>query len=135
MKETSTTVFSKISFSANSYHVKTSKLMAWQINWPISIWYEFLLKGVSRQTLITATLINFKTILVLYNLNSTNQGFWGFYIMEYKYIASKFTLQTQTNGKSTKIQTCLHGLFPWDISFQSSVKKHIPPVSQLCLEK
>ena len=47
--------------------------------------------------------------------------------MEYKYISLKFTLQTQTNYKNTKIQTCLHRLFPWDISFQSSVKKHIPP--------
>ena len=47
--------------------------------------------------------------------------------MEYKYISSKFTLQTQTNYKSTKIQTCLHGPFPRDISFQSSVKKYIPP--------
>ena len=47
--------------------------------------------------------------------------------MEYKYISSTFTVQIQTNFKNTKIQTCLHGLFPWDISFQSSVKKHIPP--------
>ena len=46
--------------------------------------------------------------------------------MEYKYIYSKFTLQTQTNNKSTKIQTCLHGPFPWDNSFQSLFKKHIP---------
>ena len=52
--------------------------------------------------------------------------------MEYKYISSKFMLQTQTNNKSTKIQTCLHGLFPWDNSFQSSVKKHTTKVSQHC---
>ena len=43
--------------------------------------------------------------------------------MEYKYISSKFTLQTQTKYKNTKIQTCLHGFLPWYISFQSSVKK------------
>ena len=47
--------------------------------------------------------------------------------MEYKYISSKFTLQTQTSNKSTKIQTCLHVLFPWDNSFETSVKKDIPP--------
>ena len=25
--------------------------MEMQINWPISIWYEFLLKGISRETI------------------------------------------------------------------------------------
>ena len=47
--------------------------------------------------------------------------------MEYKNIASKFTLQTQTKCQITKTQACLQGLLPWDISFQSSVKKYIPP--------
>ena len=84
-----------IFFSENTYHVKTSNLIAFQINWLISIWYNFLLKGVSEQTLITVTLINCKIILVLYNLNSTNQGYEGFNIMEYKYISSKFTLQQE----------------------------------------
>ena len=41
--------------------------------------------------------------------------------MEYKYISSKFTLQTQTKYKNTKIQTCLHGLFLY--SHQSKKKK------------
>ena len=84
-----------IFFSKNTYHVKASNWIAFQINWLISIWYNFLLKGVSEQTLITVTLINCKIILVLYNLNSTNQGYEGFNIMEYKYISSKFTLQQE----------------------------------------
>ena len=25
--------------------------MEMQINWPVSIWYEFLLKGISRETI------------------------------------------------------------------------------------
>ena len=70
-KKTCTIVCSEILFSENSYHVKTNKLIAFLINWPISIWYEFLLKAVSKQTLIIATVINWKVILVLYNLNST----------------------------------------------------------------
>ena len=31
--------------------------------------------------------------------------------MEYKNISSKFTLQTHTKYKNTKIQTCLHEIF------------------------
>ena len=36
----------------------------------------FLMKGVFEQTLITATVINCKIILFLYDLNSTNQGYY-----------------------------------------------------------
>ena len=35
----------------------------------------FQSKLVSEQTLITATVINYKIILVLYDLNSTNQAY------------------------------------------------------------
>ena len=35
----------------------------------------FQSKRVSEQTLITATVINYKIILVLYDLNSTNQAY------------------------------------------------------------
>ena len=50
------------------------------------------------QTLIAATIIviNCRIILVLYDQTSTNHGFQGLNIMEYKNISSKFTLQTQT---------------------------------------
>ena len=34
-------------------------------------------------------------MLTLYDLSKTNQGYYGFNIMEYKNISSKFTLQTQ----------------------------------------
>ena len=61
-------------FQWNSYHVKTSKMIALQTNLPISIWYDYLLKGASEKALITATVISCKIILVQCNLNSTNQG-------------------------------------------------------------
>ena len=47
--------------------------------------------------------------------------------IEGKNISSKFMSQTQTKYKNTKIQTCLQGLLPWDMSFQSPIKKYIPP--------
>ena len=75
LKKTCAIVCSEISFSRNSYHVKASKVITLQINWPISIWYDFLLKGVSEQTLSTATVINCKIILLLHDLNSTNQEY------------------------------------------------------------
>ena len=37
-------ICSEISFTKNSYHM--------QIDWHISIWYKFLLKSISKQTLI-----------------------------------------------------------------------------------
>ena len=49
---------------------------------------------------------------MLYNLNSTNQGF---NIAEYKNISSKSTLQPRTKYKNTKMETCLQGLLPGDI--------------------
>ena len=36
-----------------------------------------------------------------------------FNIMEGKSVSSKFTLQTETKYKHTKIQTCLQSLLPW----------------------
>ena len=50
------------------------------------------------QTLTVATeiVINCRIVLVLYDLTSTNQGFQGLNIMEYKNISSNFMLQTQT---------------------------------------
>ena len=33
--------------------------------------------------------------------------------------------------KNTKSQTCLEGLLPWDMYFQSSVEKYIPPLEEL----
>ena len=50
------------------------------------------------QTFIAATVIviNCRITLVLYDLTSTNHGFQGLNIMEYKNIPSKFTLQTPT---------------------------------------
>ena len=36
---------------------------------------RFLLQSVSEQTLITANAINCRIILVLYDLNKTNQGY------------------------------------------------------------
>ena len=47
--------------------------------------------------------------------------------MEDKNISSKFTSHTQTKYKNTKMQTCLQGLLPWDMSFQSLIRKYIPP--------
>ena len=36
-------------------------------------------------------------------------------------------LQAQAKYKNTKIQSCLQGLLPWGMPFQSSVKRYIPP--------
>ena len=52
--------------------------------------------------------------------------------MECKNISLKFTLQTQTKYKSTKIRTCLQGLLAWDMSFQTSVKNCIPHKVSYC---
>ena len=41
----------------------------------VSVQYDFLLKSVSKQILITATAINCRIIIDLYDLNSTNQGY------------------------------------------------------------
>ena len=60
-----TIVCSEINYSKNSYHIDPSQLKALQINWPVSIWCNFLLKGVSKQTLITTTVIDFRIILAL----------------------------------------------------------------------
>ena len=100
-----------------------------QINWSISIWYDFLLKVVSKQTLITATVINYKIIIVLFDylIILTKGANEGFDIMEYKNFSWKFTLQAQAKYKNAKIQGCLQELLPWDMSFQSPVKKHTPP--------
>ena len=38
---------------------------------------------------------------------------YGFHIVEYKNISSKFTLQTQTKYKNTKTQNCLQELLAW----------------------
>ena len=51
-------------------------------------------------------------MLVLHNLNSTNQGHQWFSIMEYKCISSKFTLQIQTKYENTQIETCFQVLLP-----------------------
>ena len=88
-------ICSEITFSTDPFHIETNQLIALQTNWPVSIWYDFLLKGVPQQTLIAATVIDFIIILVLYELNSRNQRYELFNIMEYKNISSKFTLQTQ----------------------------------------
>ena len=44
------------------------------MSWPVSTLYDFLLKGMFEQTLITAVVIEFRIIVVLYDLNSRNQG-------------------------------------------------------------
>ena len=67
--KTCTIVCSEITFSTSPFHIETSPLLALQINWPFSIWYDFLLKGVSEQTLITAIVIDFRILIVLYDLN------------------------------------------------------------------
>ena len=66
---------SEITFSTNSFYIETSKLIALQINWLISIRYDFLLKGVPEQNLITAIVTDFRIIIVLHDLNSRNQGY------------------------------------------------------------
>ena len=58
LKKTCTLVYSEIPCSKNSYHVETSQLISLQINRPVSIGYDFLLKSLSKQILITATVIN-----------------------------------------------------------------------------
>ena len=68
-------VCSEITFKSNSFHTEISQLIALQINRPVSIWYNFLQKGVSKQTLITAIVTDFRIIIVLYDLNSRNQGY------------------------------------------------------------
>ena len=47
----------EIPFSDNWYHVKVGKLIALQINWPISIWCGFLLKVNSKQVLLQPMLL------------------------------------------------------------------------------
>ena len=44
------------------------------------------------------------------------------YIIEYKNISSKFTLQTQKKYKNSKIRISLQGLLPWDMSSDISQK-------------
>ena len=73
LKKTYTIVCSEITFSKNSYHVETNQLVALEISWPVSICYDFLLKGIYELILITATVIDFRIIRVLYDLNSRNQ--------------------------------------------------------------
>ena len=57
------------------YHIETNQLISSQINRPVLIPYDFLLKSVSEQVLITAIVINCQIILDLHELNSTNQGY------------------------------------------------------------
>ena len=45
--------------------------------------------------------------------------------MEYNNISLKFTLQTQTEYRNTKIQTCLQGLLPWDISLKRNTEGNV----------
>ena len=73
LKKACTIVCLETPFSKNSYHMGTNKLIDLQINWSISIWYDFLLRCF--QTLIAANVIVIicRIILVLYDLNSTNQ--------------------------------------------------------------
>ena len=49
--------------------------------------------------------------------------------MEYKNIFFKFTLHPQTEYKNIKIEACLQGLLPWDMSFQSNQKIYPNKVS------
>ena len=53
-----------IVFSKKSHHNETGQLICKAINWLISIWYEFLLKGISEQTIVQ---IFFKDMLLLKN--------------------------------------------------------------------
>ena len=41
------------------------------------MWYDFLLKGMFRQTLITTIVIDFSIIIVLHDLNSLTKGTRG----------------------------------------------------------
>ena len=38
-------------FSKKSYYIETGQLICKTINWLVYIWYEFLLKGISEQTI------------------------------------------------------------------------------------
>ena len=44
-----------------SYHIETGQLICKAINWVVSVWYEFLLKGVSEQTIVQ---VFFKDMLI-----------------------------------------------------------------------
>ena len=76
LKKTFTTTCLEILFSKDSHHIETSWLIALQINWHVSLWYNFSLKSVSEQVLIITIVINCRIILDLYDINSTNQGYY-----------------------------------------------------------
>ena len=41
-------------YSKKSYHIEIDQLICKPINLLVSIWYEFLLKGASKQTIVQA---------------------------------------------------------------------------------
>ena len=73
-EKTCTIICLEITFCKSSYHIETTQLIALQISWPSLICYDFLLKGVSEQTLNKATVIDLRIILISYDLNSPKQG-------------------------------------------------------------
>ena len=48
-------------FSKKSYYIETGQLICKAINWLVSIWCEFLLKGISEQIIVQ---VSFKDMLI-----------------------------------------------------------------------
>ena len=51
----------KTPFSKKSYHIEIAQLTCKAINLLVSIWYEFLMKGISKQTIVQ---VFFKDMLI-----------------------------------------------------------------------
>ena len=66
-EKTSTIAFFEIFFSRNLCHIETIQMTGLNI-------IQYFTR-VSEQTLVTATAISCKIALILYDLNSTNQGY------------------------------------------------------------
>ena len=62
LKETCSIVCLETPFSKSSYHIETSQLIALQINWPFSIYYDFLLKKYFRTDFSYSHRINCRII-------------------------------------------------------------------------
>ena len=55
-------ISSETLFSKKSYRIEADRLNYKAINWLVSIWYKFLLKGISEQTMVQ---VFFKGMLIL----------------------------------------------------------------------
>ena len=87
------------------------------------------MKGVFEQTLITATVINCKIILFLYDLNSTNQGYYLRSLTSWNAKISVYHLRYRYKKKKNQNKTLDARAFTLRYVFSVTVKKYIPSKS------